>query len=92
MVVFQVWVELLAHQRQCRTQAITACRNLVLALSLDIVGGYTGYINLGHAAFLDGAYAFGIASVPACQCCWPGCCSSADGAACGPDWLSFLSS
>jgi branched-chain amino acid transport system permease protein len=33
----------------------------VLALSFDIVGGYTGYINLGHAAFFGiGAYAFGI--------------------------------
>jgi branched-chain amino acid transport system permease protein len=30
---------------------INACRNLVLALSFDILGGYTGYINLGHAAF-----------------------------------------
>ena len=40
---------------------INACRNLVLALSFDIVGGYTGYINLGHAAFFGiGAYAFGI--------------------------------
>jgi branched-chain amino acid transport system permease protein len=41
---------------------INACRNLVLALSFDIVGGYTGYINLGHAAFFGIAtYAFGIA-------------------------------
>src|SRR5215467_14265752 len=40
---------------------INSCRNLVLALSFDIVGGYTGYINLGHAAFFGiGAYAFGI--------------------------------
>jgi len=40
---------------------INACRNLVLALSFDIVGGYTGYINLGHAAFFGlGAYTFGI--------------------------------
>jgi branched-chain amino acid transport system permease protein len=40
---------------------INACRNLVLALSFDIVGGYAGYINLGHAAFFGmGAYAFGI--------------------------------
>jgi branched-chain amino acid transport system permease protein len=40
---------------------INACRNLVLALSFDIVGGYTGYINLGHAAFFGiGAYAFGV--------------------------------
>jgi branched-chain amino acid transport system permease protein len=40
---------------------INACRNLVLALSFDIVGGYTGYINLGHAAvFGIGAYTFGI--------------------------------
>jgi branched-chain amino acid transport system permease protein len=40
---------------------INACRNLVLALSFDIVAGYTGYINLGHAAFFGiGAYAFGI--------------------------------
>jgi len=40
---------------------INTCRNLVLALSFDIVGGYTGYINLGHAAFFGiGAYAFGI--------------------------------
>ncbi len=40
---------------------INACRNLVLALSFDIVGGYTGYINLGHAAFFGiGAYAFGM--------------------------------
>jgi branched-chain amino acid transport system permease protein len=40
---------------------INACRNLVLALSFDIVGGYTGYINLGHAAFFGiGAYFFGI--------------------------------
>jgi branched-chain amino acid transport system permease protein len=32
-----------------------------LALSFDIIGGYTGYINLGHAAFFGiGAYAFGI--------------------------------
>src|SRR5215510_5179827 len=30
---------------------INACRNLVLALSFDIVAGYTVYINLGHAAF-----------------------------------------
>ena len=48
---------------------INACRNLVLALSFDIVGGYTGYMNLGHAAFFGiGAYAFGIfvnAGVPA---------------------------
>ena len=41
---------------------INACRNLVLALSFDIIGGYTGYINLGHAAFFGiGAYVFGIA-------------------------------
>ena len=41
---------------------INACRNLVLALSFDLVGGYTGYINLGHAAFFGIAtYAFGIA-------------------------------
>jgi branched-chain amino acid transport system permease protein len=40
---------------------LNACRNLVLALSFDIVGGYTGYINLGHAAFFGiGAYTFGI--------------------------------
>jgi branched-chain amino acid transport system permease protein len=40
---------------------INACRNLVLALSFDIVGGYTGYINLGHAAFFGlAAYIFGI--------------------------------
>ena len=40
---------------------INACRHLILALSFDIVGGYTGYINLGHAAFFGiGAYAFGI--------------------------------
>ncbi len=40
---------------------INACRNLVLALSFDIVGGYTGYINLGHAAFFGiGAYTFGV--------------------------------
>jgi branched-chain amino acid transport system permease protein len=40
---------------------INACRNLVLALSFDIVGGYAGYINLGHAAFFGiGAYTFGI--------------------------------
>src|SRR5262244_3213977 len=40
---------------------INSCRNLVLALSFDIVGGYTGYINLGHAAFFGiGAYAFGV--------------------------------
>jgi branched-chain amino acid transport system permease protein len=48
---------------------INACRNLVLALSFDLVGGYTGYVNLGHAAFFGiGAYAFGIgvnAGVPA---------------------------
>jgi len=40
---------------------LNACRNLVLALSFDIVGGYTGYINLGHAAFFGlGAYTFGM--------------------------------
>jgi branched-chain amino acid transport system permease protein len=40
---------------------LNACRNLVLALSFDIVGGYTGYMNLGHAAFFGlGAYTFGI--------------------------------
>src|SRR5437867_5122049 len=42
---------------------INACRNLVLALSFDIVGGYMGYINLGHASFFGlGAYAFAIAT------------------------------
>lgn len=41
---------------------INACRQLVLALSFDLVGGFTGYINLGHAAFFGlGAYGFGIA-------------------------------
>ena len=48
---------------------INACRYLVLALSFDIVGGYAGYMNLGHAAFFGvGAYTFGIlvnAGVPA---------------------------
>jgi len=40
---------------------INACRHLVLALSFDIVGGYAGYMNLGHAAFFGiGAYTFGI--------------------------------
>jgi branched-chain amino acid transport system permease protein len=40
---------------------INASRHLVLALSFDIVGGYTGYLNLGHAAFFGiGAYTFGI--------------------------------
>src|SRR5262249_18843346 len=40
---------------------INVCRNVVLALSFDIVGGFTGYINLGHAVFFGiGAYAFGI--------------------------------
>ena len=40
---------------------INACRHLVLALSFDIVGGYTGYMNLGHAAFFGlGAYVFGL--------------------------------
>ena len=40
---------------------INACRSLVLALSFDIVGGYTGYMNLGHAAFFGmGTYLFGI--------------------------------
>jgi ABC-type branched-subunit amino acid transport system permease subunit len=40
---------------------INACRYLILALSFDIVGGYTGYINLGHAAFFGmGTYLFGI--------------------------------
>jgi branched-chain amino acid transport system permease protein len=40
---------------------INACRYLILALSFDIVGGYTEYINLGHAAFFGiGTYIFGI--------------------------------
>lgn len=40
---------------------INACRYLVLALSFDIVSGYTGYMNLGHAAFFGiGGYTFGI--------------------------------
>ena len=35
--------------------------HLVTAASYDIVGGYMGYINLGHASFFGiGAYAFGI--------------------------------
>lgn len=35
--------------------------HLVMAASYDIVGGYMGYINLGHASFFGiGAYAFGI--------------------------------
>src|SRR5919201_993520 len=34
---------------------------VVLAASYDLVGGYMGYINLGHAAFFGlGAYAFAI--------------------------------
>lgn len=34
---------------------------IVLAQSYDIVGGYTGYINLGHTVFFAlGAYTFGI--------------------------------
>ena len=37
--------------------------HLVLAASYDLVGGYMGYINLGHASFFGlGAYAFGIAT------------------------------
>lgn len=40
---------------------INACRNLVLALSFDLVGGYLGYMNLGHAAFFGiGTYTFGL--------------------------------
>jgi branched-chain amino acid transport system permease protein len=35
--------------------------HLVMAASYDIVGGYMGYINLGHASFFGiGAYAFGV--------------------------------
>lgn len=35
--------------------------NVVLAASYDLVGGYMGYINLGHAAFFGlGAYTFAI--------------------------------
>ncbi|MBI3091351.1 MAG: branched-chain amino acid ABC transporter permease [Candidatus Tectomicrobia bacterium] len=35
--------------------------NLILASSYDIVGGYLGYVNLGHAVFFGlGAYTFGI--------------------------------
>jgi branched-chain amino acid transport system permease protein len=34
---------------------------ILLAQSYDVLGGYTGYINLGHIAFFGvGAYAFGI--------------------------------
>lgn len=37
--------------------------NVVLAASYDLVGGYMGYINLGHAAFFGvGAYAFAVAA------------------------------
>ena len=37
--------------------------HLVLAASYDLVGGYAGYINLGHASFFGlGAYGFGIAA------------------------------
>jgi branched-chain amino acid transport system permease protein len=37
--------------------------HLVLAASYDLVGGYLGYINLGHASFFGlGAYAFAIAA------------------------------
>jgi branched-chain amino acid transport system permease protein len=36
---------------------------VVLAASYDLVGGYMGYINLGHAAFFGvGAYAFAVAA------------------------------
>src|SRR5574341_2033110 len=46
--------------------------HLCMAASYDIVGGYMGYINLGHASFFGiGAYIFGILylqgwGVPAC--------------------------
>jgi branched-chain amino acid transport system permease protein len=37
--------------------------HLVLAASYDLVGGYMGYINLGHASFFGlGAYGFGVAT------------------------------
>jgi branched-chain amino acid transport system permease protein len=36
---------------------------VVLAASYDLVGGYMGYINIGHAAFFGvGAYAFAVAA------------------------------
>ena len=41
--------------------AIFLFMNIVMAQSYDIVGGYMGYINLGHITFFAvGAYAFGI--------------------------------
>jgi branched-chain amino acid transport system permease protein len=37
--------------------------HVVMAASYDLVGGYMGYINLGHASFFGlGAYAFGISA------------------------------
>jgi branched-chain amino acid transport system permease protein len=37
--------------------------HVVLAASYDLVGGYMGYINLGHASFFGfGAYAFGVSA------------------------------
>jgi ABC-type branched-subunit amino acid transport system permease subunit len=68
---------------------INACRNLVLALSFDIVGA-TRYINLGHAAFFGiGAYAFGICIRPACHAAGRGR-GPRDSPVCGPDQLSFF--
>jgi branched-chain amino acid transport system permease protein len=41
----------------------------VLALSLNLLLGYTGQLSLGHAAFFGiGAYATGLLTV---RCCWP---------------------
>jgi branched-chain amino acid transport system permease protein len=37
--------------------------HVVMAASYDLVGGYMGYINLGHASFFGlGAYAFGVST------------------------------
>ena len=62
--------------------AVTCGINITLAVSLNLINGYTGQFSLGHAGFMAvGAYAAAMLTTsfgPRCCRCWAasnGCCS-----------------
>src|ERR1700736_2282877 len=61
LTVFALLVPVIAPDAATTNIAVFTVMYVGLATAWNIMGGYTGYISLGHAAFFGiGAYAFGL--------------------------------
>src|ERR1700738_1893870 len=61
LAVFALLLPLIAPDPATTNIAVFTVMYVGLATAWNIMGGYTGYISLGHAAFFGiGAYAFGL--------------------------------